>query len=255
MTDSKIKYDPFETSMYSEVDFWNVEFIAKVDHYCNACGKESTFSLFTNFDQNDCVSEYLQSRLGSTLNTKHYLCARCNNHVIFMFVNKRKVGQVPSYSDFDAGNVNSDYEKILGPEKFKELKNASYLNSHGLSVGAFTYLRRIFEYLILKAKEKAEENSETFEENFDNFPIDQRIGRLKNYLPEFLVQHKALYSILSKGIHALSEEECSINFKIVKNGIEQILDEEIYKRNRQKKLEESSKLINQVHSLQNLSVS
>ncbi len=36
-----------------------------------------------------------------------------------------------------------------------------------------------------------------------------------------------MYSILSKGIHELSEEECLQYFKLMKIGIELILDEQL----------------------------
>ncbi|KKL23256.1 hypothetical protein LCGC14_2427220 [marine sediment metagenome] len=39
---------------------------------------------------------------------------------------------------------------------------------------------------------------------------------IKDYLPEFLVENRSLYAILSKGIHALSEDECLQYFETVK---------------------------------------
>lgn len=68
--------------------------------------------------------------------------------------------------------------------------------------------------------------------------MEEKITCLSEFLPEFLVEHKHLYGILSKGVHELSEEECLGSFDIVKTGIELILDEVIEKK---KKLEKIKK--------------
>jgi hypothetical protein len=52
-----------------------------------------------------------------------------------------------------------------------------------------------------------------------------------------------LYGILSKGIHALSEEECRRHFNTVRAGIELILDEKIERIQRQKKLAQAKAAI------------
>jgi len=58
-----------------------------------------------------------------------------------------------------------------------------------------------------------------------------------------LVEHRALYGILSKGIHELSEEECLKIFPAVKVGIELILDTKIEALERQRKIEAAKKEI------------
>lgn len=44
-----------------------------------------------------------------------------------------------------------------------------------------------------------------------------------------------MYSILSMGIHALSEDECLLHFNSLKLGIELIMDEKIEENERQEK--------------------
>lgn len=73
--------------------------------------------------------------------------------------------------------------------------------------------------------------------------MDEKISLLKNHLPDFLVENKSLYSILSKGIHELSEQGCLGAFPIVKLGIEMILDEKIREKERKAKEEEARKAI------------
>ena len=53
--------------------------------------------------------------------------------------------------------------------------------------------------------------------------MEDRIRTLKGFLPPFLVANWKIYSILSKGIHELSEVECKLCFPTVRKGIEQIL--------------------------------
>jgi len=49
------------------------------------------------------------------------------------------------------------------------------------------------------------------------------------------LQNPNLYTILSKGIHELTEEECLEMFPMIKIGIELILDERIAEKEREKK--------------------
>ena len=73
--------------------------------------------------------------------------------------------------------------------------------------------------------------------------ISDRIKLLKNLLPEFLVEHPHMYSILSKGIHELSEEDCLKHFEALKVGIELILDEKLSKAQQEKKIGEAKKAL------------
>ena len=46
---------------------------------------------------------------------------------------------------------------------------------------------------------------------------------MKNYLPEMLVDNPTFYSIVSKGIHELSEKECIEYFPVLQEAILMIL--------------------------------
>lgn len=55
--------------------------------------------------------------------------------------------------------------------------------------------------------------------------MHEKIDYLKGYLPPLLVNNKnTLYTILSKGIHQLSEEECLDNYDTVYAAIIIILE-------------------------------
>jgi hypothetical protein len=78
--------------------------------------------------------------------------------------------------------------------------------------------------------------------------VGEKIGLLKEYLPEFLIENKIIHSILSKGIHELSEAQCLEYFDSVKVGIELILDEKLEKLDREAKIKEAKKSLSLIHS-------
>ena len=78
--------------------------------------------------------------------------------------------------------------------------------------------------------------------------MDEKIDLLKEYIPDFLGENSYIYSILSKGIHELDEEECLEIFDILKTGIEIILEEKIEKINKEKRKKFIEKELNKVNS-------
>ena len=57
--------------------------------------------------------------------------------------------------------------------------------------------------------------------------MPEKIGLLKHHLPSFLVEYAKLYSIVSLGVHELTEQECLSHYNAVFYGIEVILDEKV----------------------------
>jgi hypothetical protein len=101
----------------------------------------------------------------------------------------------------------------------------------------------VFESLIEEAHALAKADAGWDEILFTNARMDDRIKLLQAHLPPFLVENRSLYSILSTGIHSLTEEECLKYFDTVRAGIEIILDEKIEARARSDKLASASKAI------------
>ena len=58
--------------------------------------------------------------------------------------------------------------------------------------------------------------------------MENKIKLLSSYLPEVVTENKALYGVLSAGIHTLSEDDCLKYFSVVRDVIELILDEQEY---------------------------
>jgi hypothetical protein len=131
-----------------------------------------------------------------------------------------KIGQFPSLADLQLGE-SKKYRTVLGQARFAEFQRAIGLAAHGVGIGAYVYLRRIFESLIESAHAAVAKSDPSWEEeDYARSRIDEKILLLKNYLPSFLVQNRSMYSILSLGIHALSEEECLAHFEHLRVGIE-----------------------------------
>jgi len=133
------------------------------------------------------------------------------------------------------------YRKVLAPEDYNDLRRAVGLSAHGIGIGAFVYLRRIFERLIEEAHQTARQASAWDEERFQQSRMPEKIGLLALYLPSFLVENKSLYGILSKGLHELSEDECLQYFSIVQHGIELILEERITTKEKNEKIAQTKK--------------
>lgn len=185
-----------------------------------------------------------------------FFCSRNSKHSLLFFLKSdqslvgeitlTKIGQFPSTADITNEDTKK-YFKVLGRDGSGEFNKAIGLVSHGVGIGSFVYLRRIFENLIEEAHNEAKGEMDWNEDEYLRARMNEKVGLLREHLPEFLVQHKSLYSILSKAIHELSEEECLEMFPIVRNGIELILDEKIEQLEKAKKTAETRRSIEALH--------
>jgi len=213
--------------------------IADMDGYNPINKIETTFSATSNY--NDLIKNETKYSENPRI---IFLCKRTNIRFDFyLFWNQdenyiMKIGQYPSVADFHISDV-KQYNKLLNKESLKEFTKAIGLAANGVGIGSFVYLRRIFENLIDDAFLEFKKVNEIEESNFYKKRMAEKIVFLKDFLPEFLVEHIELYGILSKGIHELEEEECLSYFDTVKVGIELILDEKLEKYNREKKKSEA----------------
>ncbi|WP_419769562.1 MAG: hypothetical protein ACNI3C_09465 [Candidatus Marinarcus sp.] len=151
-----------------------------------------------------------------------------------------KIGQYPSIADFHISEI-KQYKKLLSTDKLKEFTRAIGLAANGVGIGSFVYLRRIFEYLIEDAYTMCKSDGTVDEESYKKSRMDQKIGLLSTHLPDFLVEHKSMYSILSKGIHELDEKTCLDHFDSLRVGIEIILDEKLDELKKKEKIEQAKK--------------
>jgi hypothetical protein len=231
-------YTEYDLSDVSDDDF--ARFVLKggsVDSYCLKCQRMSVFRIggaIYNFQEKakEIPSfgiiniEAECSRDGSSL------LGKCSSKLLCCFNRNykhlTKIGQYPSKADLDFGSLDPVFSKELDKDLRQELGKAIGLKAHGIGVGSFVYLRRIFERLIenvhsgATADELWNEEKETL---YQKSRMSERIQLLNEYLPNRLVKNSSLYGILSKGIHELSEQECLSYFDLVQNAILMILKE------------------------------
>lgn len=205
-----------------------------IDCYCTKCKRDSVFSPMNKprhvseaTSANDWAFSPENSRL---LLEKNFFCSRSGSHVLTFVLlvengTLQKIGQYPSTKDINIANI-MQFRSILKNEFFKEYSTAIGLFSHGVGIGSFVYLRRIIEnFIIHPAHEKAKNTDQWNETEFQKKRVKEKISSLSDYLPTYLVENVQLYSIISKGIHELSEDECLKYFPIVKSILDYILTE------------------------------
>ncbi|MBQ0139530.1 MAG: hypothetical protein KBT36_09550 [Kurthia sp.] len=138
-----------------------------------------------------------------------------------------KTGQYPPILDFN--NSLTEYKKVIKDKKIiRELTNAEILKTHSMGVGAFLYLRRIFESLIFEQFEIAKLENNIDQKAFIDAKTQEKVKLLheNGYVPDFLAEiNPFIYAILSKGVHQLSEAECNLHYDALKNAILLILEE------------------------------
>ncbi len=156
-----------------------------------------------------------------------------------------KVGQHPSVADFHISEI-KQYKKLLPEQKLGEFTRAIGLAANGIGIGSFVYLRRIFEHLIREAYEECLKEGTVAEEEYQKARMEDKIKLTAPHLPEFLVQNKTMYSILSLGVHELNEDECLAHFDTLRVGIELILDEKLNELKKAEKLKDASIKLSQL---------
>lgn len=221
-----------------------------IDAYCIWCDKEGVFRAYNYLSDNVSIPRWT-NRHNGLIEIEHQ-CTRNNSHAYHTYYFKSgnfftKVGQFPSVADFQIPQAQG-YRKILDEEQYKEFTRGMGLAAHGVGIGSFVYLRRVFENLIEEAHVKAQTENEKFpNEEYLKARMDEKIKMVKDYLPEFLVENRSLYAILSTGIHELTEDECLQYFETVKIGIEQILDEKIIQKEKADKAAKAREAIQKAH--------
>ena len=273
------QYQSFDVDDDNFYEILRLEFFNRtIDCFCQKCNKESTFQRLNNFspkyehqdvwpefDLSDAIKDkeeipyelsfyhvngnyysimpVNEYALGERSFSIEFVCTRCKTQgILFFYIIENskliKIGQYPSISDLENHAIHK-YEILLGKEKTCEFKIAIRLFANGLGIGSFVYLRRIFEYLIELAHEEAK-SSEDWDENlYYSSRMEEKVLLLKAYLPPLLIESRKVYSVLSKGIHELSEDECKSYFDPLKMLIELILDQRIAQDERVKKEKEA----------------
>lgn len=243
------KYDfYFETSLYEPIKVENFDediLRWEIDAYSPRNHIETTYIIKSNYTIRINNWEFKESQWGYLHDIQNFIrveltCKRKEGDILtfFIFINKNtivKVWQLPSLADIQFAELWKKYNEVLVPEDLRNLKRAIWLYAHWAWAGSFVYLRRIFEKLISETFNEHKEVLKITEAEFNKKRMMEKVDELKDFLPEQLIKMKAIYSILSKWVHELAEQECLKYFPPIKLSIELILDQRIEMVKKQKK--------------------
>lgn len=258
-------------SLYTEFDinqtnkqlvFDTVYYMNPIDCYCIECSANSVFKPEANRIKVQglygfsSASESFQDAGINPLTTsliiqKTFSCSRNSLHKLHFFIQINngkisKVGQTPALADIAEQEIRK-FKKILGASQYQEFSKAIGLYTHGVGVGSFVYLRRIIENFIIKpAYDKACETSTWDDTLYQKSRVKDKIDLLKDELPTFLVDNPIIYSIISKGIHELTENECKQYFSVLKTCLEFVLTDLEAKRETEKKRKEMQETLGKI---------
>lgn len=163
------------------------------------------------YDKEDLIS-------GQIWYVEYYLtCTNDDSHKYYMVISLefndgkfvvRKIGQNPSMltvKGYDFDKYKSILQKI---KAYDDYKKADLSYADHFYVGAYAYLRRIFEKVINKYLE---------DKNDKKLHMDEKIDKIKDkFDPRIKDLLKNLYSILSVSIHELDEEESKEYYQYLK---------------------------------------
>jgi hypothetical protein len=235
-----------------------------LDAYCVQCESVSVFSKVLNlpmeldfrgteypvYDSNSWKADFVKTE---SVITAEFNCSREKEHKLVFYIRIKdnilqKIGQFPSLADLSSFDI-LKYKKSLGIQFHSEFNKAIGLNAHGVGVGAFVYLRRIIENLIITpAHSEAKKGLDWDELKYQSCRVKEKIKMLETHLPNFLTSNPIIYSIISKGIHELSEDECRKYFPILRSSIELILTQLEEKRKTEEKVKELTQKLNDISS-------
>ena len=228
----------FELPLYEDIDLVDLEidiwkFLdGDVDAY-NPDGFDTTY----NIERRDLSGDYHSSYKGYY--SVKLICRRKHTSLEFFLYKTdsavTKIGQFPSLADLQYAEMGKKYNKVLPVQDLHDLKKAIGLMAHGAGAGSLVYLRRIFENIIWNTYDKNKAIFGISDAEFLKKRMDEKVDFLKDQLPSQLVTMKAVYGILSKGVHELSEAECLAYFPALKLSITLILDQRIEEDAKSKK--------------------
>jgi hypothetical protein len=205
------------------------------DLYCVSCKRETTFRV---------RSKDVPGRGANTTMSAHQVTppkilavhATCQRdwtvytYVVLSFDQKMtKIGQWPSMAEIAFGELRT-IDRSLEAVDRRELGKALGLFSHDSAIGAFAYLRRVFERMIDRAHARQEAVGHPIS-GFAGMRMDQKVAALKDELPDMVVRNSGVFSILSLGLHELTEKQCTNHFPVIKAVLFQMLEQEEHKRN------------------------
>lgn len=216
-----------------------------IDCFCPYCENPSIFLKIPDFElairektmAENPLSPYVEGKLFDKPETfqLNFACSRNDNHilnVIYKVENETitKIGQSPSLFDIQKNDFKK-YRKILG-NNYSDFSKAIMFYTSNYGVAAFTHIRRILEnFFVKKAYEIKKVQIDWNDKEYKDLRFQGKLEVLRDLLPPTLINNARLYSIVSKGIHELEEDECLLAFEAVKECIMLSLNDIIKEEN------------------------
>lgn len=246
---NKGNYSSVEHITYEQyMDFINKNIFYTLDLFCPKCNHEKTFvkQELTPVQLEKSIKHY--SPIESDMQYAYvahelkYICPTCGKQIAFyLYYNREKnkiikIGQYPSFYDISRDEL-KEYQKssLISDDDIKQLYKAYTCASESYFVAAYTYMRRVFENLLISAFTTYQDEISLSEKDFRGLRSDEKLEKLKAFLAIDDEIYKPLYALLSVGIHALTEEECGENFELLKSILLDILAEQKAKKEKEEK--------------------
>lgn len=255
----------FKTPLYKKIkieeNIRNYKFFPynslKLELYCNECKKRRIYSFmnsrnaFINMAPGVSTISSIKDELKKIDFFRLIAQADCGHHLVvdFRVIDNNyieKIGQYPSIYDMNEEINNNQFLKLLDKEYVSYYKTACSLYSFNSCIGALTYLRRIFEQLLIDIFNDNKNKITIAFDEYKKMKMREKISKVKSYLPQIMQEQgfNTIYTKISDGIHNLTEEECSNIFPILKDGIEEILINRLEEKDKEKRRKEISTKLN-----------
>jgi hypothetical protein len=212
--------------------------------YCPYCENWSLFTKVHRFSTHEwTVAMHVQTSRDIDLKCGVDATHLLRFNILFRGNVLWKIGQWPTFATIARGRL-KDKIRVLSHTDATELAKAVGLASHDAGIGAYVYVRRVFERVLWQSfNEFRKTHPEWTDEKFQSTPTDKRIELLRGELPDYLVQNAKLYSILSLGMHELNEQQCLDFFDAAYEAVLYILEDKINKKEEAAQRNAASKAI------------
>ncbi len=200
------------------------------DLYCVHCKMLTPWTINPGLVQiPEVVNRYPSGKPLPQISVYHATCQRVQHFYTFVIHEDServtKIGQLPATGDLAFAELKV-IDRGLDKRDRSELGRALGLFSHDAAAGAFVYLRRVFERMIDRAHERHGTATGAAVPDFGKLRMEDRIAAISDQLPPDVVADRAVFKLLSLGLHELSDEQCKVLFPVTKAVIFQMLAEE-----------------------------
>ena len=223
-----------------------------LDLFCPDCKADKTF-----IRKNQSSISWLGSfqmhtpfngiRTNNNLVNLLYECPTCKKRLLYTVLLQNesviKLAQYPSLYDVSRDELKKyQKNKLIDKDSFREIYKAETCASSGYYVAAYTYMRRVYETMLMSVFTDNQEAIGLSDDEFRKLYSDKKLEAIKDYLAIDDEIYLPLYGLLSAGIHAMTEEQCCEDYVVLKPILLEILAEQKAKQEKADKRKELKEL-------------